>query len=204
MRQYIKIFFLIALLYNNQLASAQRLSLKEITSKADHLIEESKDRQALSILEQVKIEDYADEDNLRLASFYFVKATAYDFNEEPKKSIQSFLMACDYYEKSGVYFGPYLQSLQSIGRLFYHQGELELAEKHFKKVIVSGTPSLILNNNQEQESLSCAFYYLGIIYTDKDNIDFAEECLGKIKLIGNKNDLYHSLYNYINKKSLKK
>ena len=77
----IKIVIIIALLFNKQFCIAQAPSLGEITAKADKLIGDYKDKQALVLLENINIEDYSNENNTELASYYFVKAVAYDLNE---------------------------------------------------------------------------------------------------------------------------
>lgn len=72
MVKYLKIILLFALLLIKQISIAQKLSLGEITAKADRLIGEYKEKQALKILEDVNIDDYKNENDTELASYYFV------------------------------------------------------------------------------------------------------------------------------------
>ena len=210
MAKYLKIIFLIAFLLINHISIAQKLSLGELTAKADKLIGEYKDKEALEILENINIDVYKNEDEANLASFYFVKATAYDLNEDSSNSIKSFEKACDHYEKAGITYGSYLQSLQSLGRLYYKLGDLYSSEKCYKKIIIYGTPSQLFKNDElnDLDFVSNAFYNLGIIYVDRDEYDMAEKCLPKVMQKSNishekaQNNLYNYLFNNLFSKSL--
>ena len=186
MVKYLKIILLFALLLIKQISIAQKLSLGEITAKADKLIGEYKEKQALKILEDVNIDDYKNENDAKLASYYFVKATAYNLIEDSSNSIYSFNKACEHYENIGYTCGPYLKSLLSLGHLYYNQGEQDIAETFFKKVVIYGNPSLILDEDmREIDALVNAFFNLGIIYLHKDNIKLAELCLHQTNRKGN-------------------
>ncbi len=207
MVKYLKIILLFALLLIKQISIAQKLSLGEITAKADKLIGEYKEKQALKILEDVNIDDYKNENDAKLASYYFVKATAYNLIEDSSNSIYSFNKACEHYENIGYTCGPYLKSLLSLGHLYYNQGEQDIAETFFKKVVIYGNPSLILDEDmREIDALVNAFFNLGIIYLHKDNIKLAELCLHQTNRKGNA--LYEKfwiiLYNQIVNKLLGK
>lgn len=201
MAKYLKIIFLIAFLLIKHVCIAQTLSLGELTAKADKLIGEYKDKEALEILDNINIDVYKNEDEAKLASFYFVKATAYDLNEDSSNSIESFEKACDHFEKAGITYDRYLQSLQSLGRLYYKLGDLSSSEKCYKKIIIYGTPSQLFKNDElnDLDFVSNAFYNLGIIYVDRDEYDMAKKCLPKVM---QKNDVSHEkaqniLYNYL-------
>lgn len=201
MAKYLKIIFLVAFLLIKHVCIAQTLSLGELIAKADKLIGEYKDKEALEILENINIDVYKNEDEAKLASFYFVKATAYDLNEDSSNSIRMFEKACDHYEKAGITYDRYLQSLQSLGRIYYKLGKLVLSEKCYKKIIIYGTPSQLFKNDElnDLDFVSNAFYNLGIIFADKDEYDMAEKCLPKVM---QKNDVSHEkaqniLYNYL-------
>ena len=58
MAKYYKIVLLFAFLFIKQINLAQTPSLSEITLKADNLIGENKDKEALRMLEDVNIDDY--------------------------------------------------------------------------------------------------------------------------------------------------
>ena len=148
MAKYYKIVLLFAFLFIKQINLAQTPSLSEITLKADNLIGENKDKEALRMLEDVNIDDYNNENDEIIASFYFVKATAYDLNEDSSNSIRMFEKACDHYEKAGITYDRYLQSLQSLGRIYYKLGKLVLSEKCYKKIIIYGTPSQLFKNDE--------------------------------------------------------
>ena len=134
MAKYLKIIFLIAFLLIKHVCIAQTLSLGELIAKADKLIGEYKDKEALEILENINIDVYKNEEEAKLASFYFVKATAYDLNEDSNNSIESFEKARDHFEKAGITYDRYLQSLQSLGRLYYKLGDYAKAKKIFKSL----------------------------------------------------------------------
>ena len=202
MAKYFKIFLLFAFLLIKHISLAQTSSLSEITAIADKLIGENKNKEALRILENVNIDDFKNENDANLASFYFVKATAYDLNDDSSNSIRMFEKACDHYEKAGITYDLYLQSLQSLGHLYYNQGNQDLAEKYYEKVIIYANPSLILHKDlREIDALVNAFYNLGIIYVKKDNIELAELCLHQTNRKNNvayeklKNILYHLIVN---------
>ena len=201
MAKYVKIILFIAFLLIKHISIAQTLSLGEITAKADKLIGEYKDKETLEILENVDIDIYKNEDEVKLASFYFVKATAYDLNEDSNNSVKSFEKACDYYEKAGITYDRYLQSLQSLGCLYYKLGDLSSSEKCYKKIIIYGTPSQLFKNDElnDLDFVSNAFYNLGIIYVDRDEYDMAEKCLPKVmqKSIVSHEKAQNSLYNYL-------
>lgn len=208
MAKYLKIILLFAFFLIKQINLAQNPSLSEITFKADKLIGENKDIEALRILEDVNIDDYNNENNEIIASFYFVKATAYDLNEDSSNSIRMFEKACDHYEKAGITYDRYLQSLQSLGRIYYKLGELVLSEKCYKKIIIFGTPSQLFKNDElnDLDFVSNAFYNLGIIFVDKGEYELAEKCLPKVM---QKKDVSHEkaqnvLYNYLFNKLLSK
>ena len=206
----IKIVIIIALLFNKQFCIAQAPSLGEITAKADKLIGDYKDKQALVLLENINIEDYSNENNTELASYYFVKAVAYDLNEDTYNSINAFQKACDYYEEAGITYDRYLQSLQSIGRIYYKLGDIELSQKYFKKIILYGTPSQLFKNAElnDLDFVSNAFYNLGVIYADKEEIEMAIKCLPKIiqqqkpSQIKSQHILYEYIINKLTSKSL--
>lgn len=201
MAKYLKIIFLIAFLLIKHVCIAQTLSLGELIAKADKLIGEYKDKEALEILENINIDVYKNEDEAKLASFYFVKATAYDLNEDSNNSIESFEKARDHFEKAGITYDRYLQSLQSLGRLYYKLGDLSSSEKCYKKIIIYGTPSQLFKNDElnDLDFVSNAFYNLGIIYVDREEYELAAKCLPKVM---QKKDVTHEkaqniLYNYI-------
>ena len=210
MAKYLKIIFLIAFLLIKHISIAQTLSLGELTAKADELIGEYKDKEALEILENINIDFYKNEDEAKLASFYFVKATAYDLNEDSNNSIESFEKARDHFEKAGITYDLYLQSLQSLGRLYYKLGDLSSSEKYYKKIIIYGTPSQLFKNDELNglDFVSNAFYNLGIIYVDRDEYDMAEKCLPKVMQKSNishekaQNILYDYLFNKLFSKTL--
>jgi len=210
MAKYLKIIFLIAFLLIKPVCIAQTLSLDELTAKADKLIGEYKDKEALEILENINIDVYKNEDEAKLASFYFVKATAYDLNEDSNNSIESFEKARDHFEKAGITYDRYLQSLQSLGRLYYKLGDLSSSEKCYKKIIIYGTPSQLLKNDElnDLDFVSNAFYNLGNIYVDRDEYDMAEKCLPKVMQENNvshrkaQNILYNYLFNKLFSKTL--
>lgn len=210
MAKYLKIIFLIAFLLIKHVCIAQTLSLGELTAKADKLIGEYKDKEALEILDNINIDVYKNEDEAKLASFYFVKATAYDLNEDSSNSIESFEKACDHFEKAGITYDRYLQSLQSLGRLYYKLGDLSSSEKCYKKIIIYGTPSQLFKNDElnDLDFVSNAFYNLGIIYVDRDEYDMAKKCLPKVMQKSNvshekaQNYLYNYLFNKLFSKSL--
>jgi len=210
MAKYLKIIFLIAFLLIKHVCIAQTLSLGELIAKADKLIGEYKDKEALEILENINIDVYKNEDEAKLASFYFVKATAYDLNEDSSNSIESFEKACDHFEKAGITYDRYLQSLQSLGRLYYKLGDLSSSEKCYKKIIIYGTPSQLFKNDElnDLDFVSNAFYNLGIIYVDRDEYDMAEKCLPKVMQENNvshrktQNILYNYLFNKLFSKTL--
>lgn len=207
MVKYLKIILLFALLLIKQISIAQKLSLGEITAKADRLIGEYKEKQALKILEDVNIDDYKNENDTELASYYFVKATAYDLTKDSRNSINSFKKACEHFENTGYTWDRYLQSLLSLGHLYYNQGEQDIAETYFRKVVIYGNPSLILDKGMSEiDALVNAFFNLGIIYVNKDNIKLAELCLHQTNRKGNA--LYEKfkiiLYNQIVNKLLDK
>lgn len=210
MAKYLKIIFLIAFLLIKHVCIAQTLSLGELIAKADKLIGEYKDKEALEILENINIDVYKNEDEAKLASFYFVKATAYDLNEDSNNSIESFEKARDHFEKAGITYDRYLQSLQSLGRLYYKLGDLSSSEKCYKKIIIYGTPSQLFKNDElnDLDFVSNAFYNLGIIYVDRDEYDMAKKCLPKVMQKGNvshekaQNYLYNYLFNKLFSKSL--
>ena len=210
MEKYFKIVLLFAFLLIKQFNLAQTSSLSEITAKADNLIGKYKEKEALRILEDVNIDEYSNEKDAKLASFYFVKAIAYDLNEDSCNSIEMFKKACDYFEKAGITFGPYLQSLEGLGRIYHETGELLLSEKCYKKIIIYGTPSQLSKNEELNglDDVSKAFYNLGIIYADKDEYDLSEKCLLKVMQkdnVAHKNTqdyLYNHLFNRLFSKTL--
>lgn len=204
MAKYVKIILFIAFLLIKHISIAQTLSLGEITAKADKLIGEYKDKEALEILENVDIDIYKNEDEVKLASFYFVKATAYDLNEDSSNSVKSFEKACDYYEKAGITYDRYLQSLQSLGRLYYTLGDVRLSENYFKKVILYGYPTLIFTNEKlrEKDAVKQAFLNLGILYVNSNKVDLAEKCLHNLQQLeetdkANDDKQTNVLYKYI-------
>lgn len=201
MAKYYKIVLLFAFLFIKQINLAQTPSLSEITLKADNLIGENKDKEALRMLEDVNIDDYNNENDEIIASFYFVKATAYDLNEDSSNSIRMFEKACDHYEKAGITYDRYLQSLQSLGRIYYKLGKLVLSEKCYKKIIIYGTPSQLFKNDElnDLDFVSNAFYNLGIIFADKDEYNMAEKCLPKVmqKNVVSHEKAQNILYNYL-------
>lgn len=201
MAKYFKIFLLFAFLLIKHISLAQTSSLSEITAIADKLIGENKNKEALRILENVNIDDFKNENDANLASFYFVKATAYDLNDDSSNSIRMFEKACDHYEKAGITYDRHLLALQSLGRIYYKLGELLLSEECYKKIIVFGTPAQLFKNDElnDLNFVSNAFYNLGIIYADKEEYELAAKCLPKVM---QKKDVTHEkaqniLYNYI-------
>ena len=68
MAKYLKIIFLIAFLLIKHVCIAQTLSLGELIAKADKLIGEYKDKEALEILENINIDVYKNEDEAKLLS----------------------------------------------------------------------------------------------------------------------------------------
>lgn len=202
MGNHIKYLFVIIMLCCNQFVVAQSLLLREIVAEADRLIEESKDKQALKFLELIDINDYKNESDLELGSFCFVKAVAYGLNDSIHNCIQSFIMACDFYEKSGCTYENenYLLSLQSLGQIYYNHGKLELSEMCYRKIIINVTAPIILNNNYQGANYLCnAYSNLGIIYVDRKEIDKANMCLSYLKQMDKTENYYYQLYGYINK-----
>ena len=140
MVKHLKIIFLFAFLYNNQVGLAQTQTLGEITAIADSLIGEDKAEQALFFLEQIVISDFPYESDLELASFYYVKACSYELNEMLPKSIESYKEACCYYEKAGVtyyydiFYSDYLSCLLEIGNIYQKLGNYDLSKRYYRKI----------------------------------------------------------------------
>lgn len=204
MRKTLKFFIFITLLCNNQLSNAQSSPLMEIIAEADRLVEESKDKQVLFLLEQVDINDYRNESDVVLGTFYFEKAVAYGLNDSYPNCIQSFIKACDYYEKSGFTYGNdnFLLSLQSLGQIYYNLGNLDLSERCFRKIIIYETAHVTIDSKYKVTNyLYNAYCNLGIIYVDRKEKDKAEMCLSYLMQNENSvhNKYYIDLYNYINK-----
>ncbi len=197
----IKSILIFSLLCNSQVGSAQIIPLLEIINSADQFINDYKDKQALDILESVKIENYANEDKAVIAQYFFEIGAAYDLNGDTQKSIKSFNKSCDYFEKAGIMTDLYLASLQSLGRLYYTLGDLDSSEKSYKKIVLNETPLFYSNMNDlvNIDYLYSAFYNLGIIFVDEDNVEMAKLCLSRIKQANNQSydKMQGSLYKYI-------